>query len=596
MTMRIPRWLLSLLVAAAVAVAEQQQQQCESDGSCQQPEPECGVYMAPSTIGEANLGIYTGFPLKNGDVINFPEIVVPLMFRSWADHGEDLDGSLWDRYIWDGHIVHVEPKDDDLDRDSTGPGFIPGVGCTINSRLDLKNIESTHGSIYDTAGLHRSKDPGAGAFSPYHSSKTVAVVDIPAGSEIFAEYGSEWIPDIPGAIITFDDDMDKADEFLEEYGEWMQSHDLTEDLAQGLWDLTVSFRLSSNVMTNIPSQPWNEVAEKIGREESVVRYFLRQHGERSLEWLKEHGKCQDHIKPGLSTIPQAGRGAFASRNLPKGTVVGYSPLIHMADNRKLWDIPYSKGSRKKKKPDYVQQDLILNYSFGHRNSTLLLTPYGAMVNFINHDKERANVKVQWPSQELVAHNSEWLTKDIHFLRHTIEKIGVSFDYVALRDIGEGEEIFMDYGEEWQAAWDEHVRTWEPPPGADKYVHASEWRGPLLTEAEEKETPYPPNLMTLCTESYSRDESGGFVFVPALRETAVRVHCSVVDRTQNEGGEYTYTVRYRRDRNDTLIVKNVPKDGVELVDRLKTADWHMQNAFRHEIMIPDDIFPESWKNR
>jgi hypothetical protein len=268
----------------------------------------------------------------------------------------------------------------------------------------------------------------------------------------------------------------------------------------------------------------------------------------------------------------------------------------MADNRKLWDIPYSKGGRKKKRPDYVQQDLILNYSFGHPNSTLLLTPYGAMVNFINHDKERTNVKVQWPSKELVAHKSERLSKDIHFLRNTIEKIGVSFDYVATRDIQEGEEIFMDYGEEWQAAWDEHVRTWEPLQGAEHYVHASEWKGPLLTEREEKETPYPPNLITVCTETYSRDENGDFVFTPILRETSARIHCTVVDRTQNENEDYVYTVRYKRDRKDARIIKNVPEKGVELVDRLQTADWHMLNAFRHEIMIPDDIFPESWKNR
>lgn len=593
--MQRPLRILSFLVAVAVAAAAPQQ--CElDDNACQQAQPKCGVYMAPSTIGEANLGIYTGVPLHENDVIPFPEIVVPLMFRSWGDHGENPDGTLWDRYIWDGHIVHVEPKDDDLDRDSTGPGFIPGVGCTINSRMDLKNIESTHGSVYDTAGLHRSKDPGAGAFSPYHSSKTVATTEIPAGGELFAEYGFEWIPDIPGAVITIHEHMDEADEFLEEYAEWIKSHDLSEELTQGLWNLTVNFPVTSPVMTNIPRQPWDTVVEKIGKEESVVRYFLRKEGERSLEWLQEHGKCQDHIKPGLSTIPQAGRGAFASRDLPKGTVVGYSPLIHMADNRELWDIPYTKGNRKKKRPDYVLQDLVLNYSFGHRNSTLLLTPYGAMVNFINHDKERANVKIQWPSEDLVAHKPEWLTKDLEFLRNTHEKIGLSFDYVALRDISEGEEIFMDYGEEWQAAWDEHVRTWEPLQGAEHYKHASEWEGPLLTEEEQKETPYPPNLMTLCTESYSHDETGDLIFIPILRETPLRIHCSVIDRTQDDNGRYLYTVRYRDDQSDTRIVKNVPEEGVELKDRLRTADWHMKNAFRHEIMIPDDMFPESWKNR
>ena len=36
--------------------------------------------------------------------------------------------------------------------------------------------------------------------------------------------------------------------------------------------------------------------------------------------------------------------------------------------------------------------------------------------------------------------------------------------------------------------------------------------------------------------------------------------------------------------------------IYLVDKVKTADWHMPNAFRHTIMIPDEIMPEGWKNK
>jgi len=66
---------------------------------------------------------------------------------------------------------------------------VPGIGCTINSMLDMNNVESTHGSTYDLAGLHRSKDPGSGAFTPYYNTHTTSVEHIPAGSEIFAAYG-----------------------------------------------------------------------------------------------------------------------------------------------------------------------------------------------------------------------------------------------------------------------------------------------------------------------------------------------------------------------------------------------------------------------
>jgi hypothetical protein len=67
----------------------------EADGSsnCQQPELECGVYMAPSTLGEdTNMGIYTGKTLRKNDVVNFPEIAVPLQFREWGEHKEGYEG------------------------------------------------------------------------------------------------------------------------------------------------------------------------------------------------------------------------------------------------------------------------------------------------------------------------------------------------------------------------------------------------------------------------------------------------------------------------------------------------------------------------
>ena len=34
------------------------------------------------------MGIYTGMDLKKDDKVNFPEIVVPLLFREWGEHTE----------------------------------------------------------------------------------------------------------------------------------------------------------------------------------------------------------------------------------------------------------------------------------------------------------------------------------------------------------------------------------------------------------------------------------------------------------------------------------------------------------------------------
>merc|ERR1712194_616961 len=163
-------------------------------------------------------------------------------------------------------------------------------------------------------------------------------------------------------------------------------------------------------------------------------------------------------------------------------------------------------SAMKYKNRYTKPDLVLNYSFGHRNSTLLLTPYGAMVNYINHksanDGDGPNVRIQWPDREMVAHKPEWLTKDLDFLRDSTDKIGLSFDYIALRDIKEGDEITMDYGDEWDNAWKEHVANWVPPEDADGYLHSSKFETKYLrTPQELLDDPYPWNLHTLCTGFY-----------------------------------------------------------------------------------------------
>jgi hypothetical protein len=58
----------------------------------------------------------------------------------------------------------------------------------------------------------------------------------------------------------------------------------------------------------------------------------------------------------------------------------------------------------------------------------------------------------------------------------------------------------------------------------------------------------------------------------------------------------YDVEMNLGGNERIVVKNVPSDGIFLYDKANSTDWHMPNVFRHEIQIPDDMFPETWKNR
>ena len=67
----------------------------------------------------------------------------------------------------------------------------PGGDCIINCNLALINAGKSN-PVHDYAGLHRSKDPGAGAISPYHNGTTVVTRKIPAGGELFKFYGDNW--------------------------------------------------------------------------------------------------------------------------------------------------------------------------------------------------------------------------------------------------------------------------------------------------------------------------------------------------------------------------------------------------------------------
>lgn len=63
------------------------------------------------------------------------------------------------------------------------------------------------------------------------------------------------------------------------------------------------------------------------------------------------------------------------------------------------------------------------------------------------------------------------------INHKQQHRMLSMEIVASRDILEGEEIFIDYGEKWEEAWLEHVRNWSERPILD-----ASWASPL-TEFE-----------------------------------------------------------------------------------------------------------------
>lgn len=122
-----------------------------------------------------------------------------------------------------------------------------------------------------------------------------------------------------------------------------------------------------------------ELAEALAKEVSLKP--------RSPQWLVENGRCVDNIMPGKSKLPFAGRGATAQRFIAAGQVVVPVPLIQMMDKDDLiiWEESQNKNGDWDEVP--VGEQLLLNYCFGHDESSLLLCPITNAI-LINHCSNR----------------------------------------------------------------------------------------------------------------------------------------------------------------------------------------------------------------
>jgi hypothetical protein len=191
------------------------------------------------------------------------------------------------------------------------------------------------------------------------------------------------------------------------------------------------------------------------------------------------------------------------------------------------------------------------------------------------------------------------------------------ELVANRDIAKGEEIFLDYGDEWEAAWQRHVRYWQPH--SDSYS-AGHWNADtttrLRTVFEQHGYPYPPNIELKFDQAFRMESKP--VWEPLLQEpnssdalltyrhwsTDMLASCDIL-RLRFDGHRVLYTAVinrldtlddvYEKKENYELIV-DAPREAFFFVDKPYTSDMFLPNVFRHAIMIPDELFPEAWKNR
>lgn len=329
----------------------------------------------------------------------------------------------------------------------------PGFGAATNCALPLQNVEEWH-AHYNYTGFHRSKDPGAGAFSPWWNRTTTASRDIRAGEEFFVSYGEPWFEGRSYlGPIPLTNDLERANELFKEYKQLRNStlsRGLTVDLVDSVWDTFVKNTqyTMSRVFGAFNNSDPHEFQRLVSGTENLTNIRLEQ-ATRSQEWLEKHGTCGDHIRSGPSTLDQAGRGAFASRFLPKGTIVSPLPLIHIP-KRERFEMYHFRWEDGQPKPDrelgLQGHQLLLNYCFGHRHSTLLLCPYAPIAGYVNHNQTRSNVKLQWSDPSRGNHMPHLLQTPLDILENDWTA-KLAMDLVATRDVEPGEEVFLDYSDE-----------------------------------------------------------------------------------------------------------------------------------------------------
>jgi hypothetical protein len=437
--------------------------------------------------------------------------------------------------------------------------------------------------------------------------------------------GENWFTSRSGlGPIPLTDDLDSASAVLKKFVSLKEtleenSVDGAEEIATEVWTTFVKdtkFRESRVLLGAFKHDEPEDLHDLLTIFDSDVSAARKASSQRTLDWLREFGTCGDHIIGQPSTISQAGMGAFATRTLPAQTVVAQLPMIHITNRSRLEMFKLQLNEEGEWAPvdgNVIGHQLLLNYCYGHGQSTMLLCPYGPMVNYVNHNQTRANVLLQWGHASKGNHMPNLLDDSIETIESSDATAKLAMELIATREIEEREEIFLDYGDEWESAWRKHLSQWTPVADASTYVSAVSLESDKTTRLrsvyeELAEKLYPDNVQMMCDTSCQSEADEVMAHYKDgtledyLWETdAAWWPCSVLRSQLDEenNGEYLYTIHLFQYENGNpsngFLIENVPREIFHWTDKPGTSDSFLSNAFRHDIRIPDDIFPQSWRN-
>ena len=593
-TIRLPRTrfvlvLLVLLPLLLPSLAKKKRPQdttttCEVDetdvsGVCTPtpikiPQQKCRLVVAPSTIPNSGLGIFTTVPLKKGELIGYGDLVIPIT-RIPSSLISPFDDYTWNGRAYGGHL----------------DAFTPGLQSLMNSHLALNNAHQVKPAT--------NVFPDSVDSTPYHYLETITEHSVPEGGELFTMYGDHWFEGRPDRFqeVTLEDDYYMSEAIVANFtqlgGGGSQSRggggggggeQSSFSWEPDLWELIKTFPFQSKILKALPDFQDVQQVQELG-----IRSLHSPTATRSsTELTSNQSRCLDRIRPGSSKVHNL--GAFATQTISKGTIVTGSPMLTTSKIRwnahgQVYDsFTQSYRTSTSGREEYA---LVMNYCWGHTSTSLLFCPYGIGVSYVNH-APKPNIKVQWPPCGEISHNCTMSTMTPKELQKSVQEVTLGLDYIALRDIADGEELLVDYGSAWEKSYQEHLQK-APKPKAS----AAEWNAQhtLLTEAEQAARPYPDNLEFGCHPSImgARLQFDNKDLWKAATKT---LDCQILERQQTDAnqGRLTYVVRIFYE-SQWRGRAGIPREFIKLFEK----KGPQQLAFRHPMQLPDHMVPDKWRD-
>lgn len=401
------------------------------------------VWIAPSSLkGFAGYGVFTTRDLDKGEhIIGRPDGVAIPVETSWdrsapKKFARNNFSNMWGNYIW-GRGVPDHARyyaGEDVAEYQIAFGALPNHHCILES-LDYVYPKPA----YDDTMVDRFTDPGAGAFTYSRGRQFTVSRPLSAGSEIFLNYGycqheggelhnPDWVDNV-----YVSSDYSEASTLI-----WNSIRNKNAGLKFDENGKLVPPPNVPRLVLELLPQTREELAtlEANVKSKTDLSWYLATH--KSLqphtpEWIRENGMCLENLLPFTSTLPHAGQGAFAQYHISKGDIVIPAPLLQVIDKDVL-DI-YSDGMR-------VGEQLLMNYCFGHPQSSFLLCP-DTQAELINHCSVRTkqcgrkgpNAAIRW-SRGWDPTSDEWREKTLAEIAKEPGR-GLAFEVYALRDIQPG---------------------------------------------------------------------------------------------------------------------------------------------------------------